>query len=115
MEKLTQTIAKELRKMWHTLRLNVEDDMTDLADKLFEEDIITKGVRNTRDFDKMMDAFVSTMDSFETNEEYEKHCSTLLKILDDIGAGARRTSRSLKESWKTAVKDTVKIDFLLNL
>ena len=110
---VAQAIAKELHKIWHTLRLNVEDDMDDFADKLFEKNIISRGVRKSNDFNKMMNAFVSTMDTFKTIEKCKEHCSTLLTILDDIEGGARRTSRSLKESWETAVRCIIKIDFSL--
>ena len=113
MTQLRHAIAEELRKIWHTLSVNVEDDMDDFANMLFEKDIITKGARKSKDFNAIMDVFVSTMDTFESVKEYKEHCSALLTILDDIGGGARRTSRRLKESWKTVVRDTVMIDFSL--
>ena len=111
MTQLRHAIAEELRKIWHTLSVNVEDDMDDFANMLFEKDIITRGARKSKDFNTMMDVFVSTMDTFESVEEYKEHCSAFLTILDDIGGGARRTSRRLKESWKTVVRDAVMIDF----
>ena len=73
---------------------------------LFEKDIISRNVRKSKDFDTMMDKYISIMVTFKSVEEYKEHCLTLLAILDDIGGGARRTSRSLKESWK----DIIEID-----
>ena len=113
MTQLRHVIAEELRKIWHTLSANVEDDMDDFANMLFEKDIITRGARKSKDFNTMMDVFISTMDTFKSVEEYKEHCSALLMILDHIGGGARRTSHHLKESWKTVMRDTVMTNFSL--
>ena len=85
--------------------------MDDFANMLFEKGIISRGARKSKDFNTMMDAFISIMDMFKSFKEYKEHCLTLLAILDDIGGGARLTSRRLKESWETVVRDTVMIDF----
>ena len=111
MTQLRHAIAEELRKIWCTLSDNVEGDMDGFADKLFEGGIISKDVRKSKNFNTMMDAFVSIMGTFERFEEYKEHCLTLLAILDDIGGGARHVSLRLKESWEIVVRNTILTDF----
>ena len=43
------------------------------ANKLFEGGIISKDVRKSKSFNIVMDAFVSTMGTFERFEEYKEH------------------------------------------
>ena len=111
MTQLRHAIAEELRKIWCILSASVEGDMDGFANKLFEGGIISKDVRKSKDFNTMMDVFVSTMGTFERFEEYKEHCLTLLVILNDIGGGAGQVSLRLKKSWEIVVRNTVLTDF----
>ena len=95
----------ELKKIWSILSDNLEDDLDEFAQKLYEKNIITKGTRKKKDYEVMMDKFVGFMDLLKTEEEYKDHCCILLAILDGIGGAATRIGANLRESWKIAVKD----------
>ena len=99
--------------MWATLKDSLEHEMDDFAAKLFAKGIIGRGVRKNKNYEAMMDAFVTAMALFETVEDFKEYCSKLLDILKDIGGTAvERTGATLKESWNTAVRREYGIDFL---
>ena len=98
--------------MWAKLSDSVEDEMDDFSKKLFEKDVIAKGVRKSKDYNKIMDAFLSAMPLFETVKDFQDHCLKLLNVLMELGGNPARSGDALKKSWNTAIKDKFGIDFL---
>ena len=114
LSQLRRTLKGELTKIWSTLSDNLEDEIDRFAKRLYEKEIIGKGARDKKEYNTMMDAFISSMAVFDTIEKIEDHCSTLLDILADIGGAAKITGANLRKSWKIAVKNEYGIKFLLN-
>ena len=100
--------------MWSTLSDNLENEIDEFTKKLYEKEIIGKGVRKAKNYEAMMDEFMSSMDGFGTVEEFEGHCSTLLDILADIGGGAKTIGAALGKSWKIAVENKIGIEFVIH-
>ena len=114
LNKLRLTLKGELTKIWAILSDNLEDEIDEFAKKLYEKEIIGKRARKMKDYETMMDTFVSSMAVFDTVEKFEGHCSTLLDILADIRGAAKITGATLRQSWKIAVKNECGIKFLIN-
>ena len=113
-KKLKQTLKSELIKIWSKLSDNLENEIDEFTKKLYENKIIGKGLRKTKNYEEMMDMFISSMDGFDTMQEFEGHCSTLLDILADIGGGAKIIGAALGKSWKIAVESKYGIRFLIH-
>ena len=113
LNQLRRTLKGELTKMWSTLADILEDEIDRFANRLYEKDIIAKGARDKKEYNVMMDAFISSMAALDTTEKIENHCSTLLDILSDIGGAAKTTGANLRKSWRIAVKNEYGIEFLL--
>ena len=109
---LRYTIKDKLVEMWATLSDSVEDEMDYFSQKLFEKGVIARQVRRSKDYNKIMDAFLSAMPLFGTVKEFQDHCLKLLDVLMEIGGNATKSGNALKKSWNTAVKDKFGIDFL---
>ena len=112
LNQLRRTLKGELTKMWARLADILEDEIDRFANRLYEKDIIAKGARDKKEYNIMMDAFVSSMAVLDTIEKMENHCSTLLDILSDIGGAAKTTGANLRKSWGIAVKNEYGIEFL---
>ena len=97
---------------WATLSESVEDKMDDFSKQLFEKGVIPKEVRKSKDYNKVMDTFLSAMPLFETVKEFQDHCLKLVDVLIRLGGDATRNGIALKDSWNTAVKDKFGINFL---
>ena len=113
LNQLRRTLKGELTKVWARLADILEDEIDRFANRLYEKDIIAKGARDKKEYNIMMDAFVSSMAVLDTIEKMENHCSTLLDILSDIGGAAKTTGANLRKSWGIAVKNEYGIEFLL--
>ena len=113
-EQLKQTIKDELVHVWAKLGNSIEGAIDGFANKLYEKEIIGQGTRNSKDYNRMMDDFIDTMDTFETIDEYEKHCEDLLSVLMELGGNSKRWSKRLRRSWKDAMNDKFNIEFLVH-
>lgn len=114
LKKIKTCITNEVEKMWSALSDIVEGDIEHFAKMLFGKSIITKGRRNSKDYNGMMDDFIATMGFFKNLQDYEEHCTNLLDTLTGIGAGVRKCGDQLKESLIEAVKREVGIEFLVH-
>ena len=114
LSQLRRTLKGELTKIWSTLSDNLEGEIDRFAKRLYEKEIIGKGARDKKEYNTMMDAFISSMAVFDTIEKIEDHCSILLDILADIEGAAKITGANLRKSWKIAVKNEYGIEFLIN-
>ena len=113
-EQLKQTIKNKLISIWARLGIGIEGAIDDFANMLYEKGIIGRGTRNLKDYNKMMDEFIGTMDTFETVDKYEKHCEDLLSVLMELGGSSRGWSEYLRKLWKDAMKDNLNIEFLVH-
>ena len=113
LSQLRRTLKGELTKMWVTLADILEDEIDRFANRLYEKDIIAKGARDKKEYNVMMDVFISSMAVLDTIKKIENHCSTLLDILSDIGGAAKTSGANLRKSWRIAVKNEYGIEFLL--
>ena len=91
---LRRTLKGELTKMWARLADILEDEIDRFANRLYEKDIIAKGARDKKEYNIMMDAFISSMAVLDTIENIENHCSTLLDIIIIV-----RYWRCCKNHW----------------
>lgn len=86
--------------------------MSNFANLLYQNGIITEGGKDSKDFDTMLSEFICGMDYLQSVTEYEEHCTKLLDTLTALSGNARRASNVLRQAWITAVKQSVGIDFL---
>lgn len=112
MPKLRHTIVSELTGMWATLSDSLYSDMDGFADKLYAKGIISRGLRRERSYSDIMDSFVATMQFFKTVGDFQKHCSTLIHILTELGGTAAASGAALRDAWNTAIRDKFGITFL---
>lgn len=112
MTELRRTIEGEITGLWATLGDNLYSDMDAFAEKLFQENVISKALRRGKQYGDIMDVFVSSMQLFKTLEDFKKHCSKLIHVLAEIHGAAALTGDALKAAWNTAIKDNFGIEFL---
>ena len=101
-----------LRDNHTTIGQSVEASRDDFANKMFENRLISRGTRNSKEYTAMMDEFVMMITQSRDIEQLRKNCANFLEVLEYVGGPAALAGTNLKCDWNEAMKTKYGVVFL---
>lgn len=80
-----------------------EHSLDAIANELLQVDIITRAVKKSVTYDKMIETFVSAMGLKHTMSELENHCVKLLEALVNVEGPVADAAYVIQKKWNDAV------------
>jgi hypothetical protein len=87
--------------------------LQELAEAMFTNGLINASVRNSANFDDIIDEVKCGMTIKEEISDLDHHCCLFLNCLSDQGGPARQVAHKLRNQWQTKVKEKLNVSLPL--
>ena len=88
-----------------------EHSLGAIANELLQIGIITRAVKKSVTYDKMIETFVSAMGLKCTMSDLEEHCVKFLKALSNVGGPVANAADVIQKEWIEAVESKLEFKF----
>ena len=88
----------------------LESSLKEIANKLFEADIVTRQVQKSPTYDAIASSFLSLMKILNSKSDLEKHCMVYLEALSSVGGPIKFVANLLREKWTAALEGALQFE-----
>ena len=88
----------------------LESSLKDIANKLFEANIVTRQVQKSPTYDAIASSFLAIMNLLDSKSDLEKHCMVYLEALSSVGGPIEFAANLLREKWTTALEGALQFE-----
>ena len=88
----------------------LETSLKEIANKLFEAEIITRQVQKSPNYDAIASSFSSMMNLLDSKSDLEKHCMTFVEALSSVGGPIAFVANLLRKKWTTALEGAIQFE-----
>ncbi|XP_019857672.1 PREDICTED: uncharacterized protein LOC109585968 [Amphimedon queenslandica] len=88
----------------------LESSLKEIANKLFEANIIAQQVQRSPTYDAIASSFLSMMNLLDSKSDLEKHCVKYLEALSSVGGPIEFAANLLREKWTAALEGALQFE-----
>lgn len=108
--KLHRTIKDVLTSHFARLRDTLcRDDIKPIASEMFSKKLLTKSVRDSPSYEKLINGFEAGLALRKTVQEVEKHCINFINSFSSQGGPVEEHIRIIAQEWKEQIQATLGI------
>ena len=88
----------------------LESSLNEIANKLFEANIVTRQVQKSPTYDAIASSFLAIMNLLDSKSDLEKHCVKYLEALSSVGGPIEFAANLLRNKWTTALEGALEFE-----
>ena len=109
---LTRCIKNTQTSYYSKIKDSVEDNIMKLSEELYSRHVISKPVRDSMQYSKVMNEYWAGLDWKKTAGEVESHCRVFLECLVATGPLGQDAAREMGWAWHREVMEKLGLPFL---
>ena len=110
-KKLTELLNSQLRGIFADLKDLLQGTLESFAFKLFQEGLISKDVKSSQQYEKIMGELMGSLKFKRNPKEAIQHCKKILSALADLGQPQKEAALSIAMD----MTDAIRRDFNTNI
>ncbi|XP_019856253.1 PREDICTED: uncharacterized protein LOC109584819 [Amphimedon queenslandica] len=113
-EEIIKVLYKVLESCYDNMSTLFTKDINKIAEKMFENGIITIYLRDDPTYDAIIQSFVGRLNMMKDIVDLKDHCSRFIKSIDDMeetNGNWKKLAKAVKNRWKVAINKKLDIDF----